>query len=106
MGLAEATRITRSSSRPGTASTAPVHAASIAVGSGPESLAIYIPVSAPDAGKHAYAFTHATTAVVQIDVVARSCVKPRRCAALRCAALRQDAALGRDRDDFVQLQRV
>jgi hypothetical protein len=55
-----------------TASTAPVHAASIAVGSGPESLAIYIPVSAPDAGKHAYAFTHATTAVVQIDVVARS----------------------------------
>jgi len=53
-------------------STAPTHAATIAVGNGPESLEIYVPPGAPDAGHRAYAYTHATTATVEIDVVGRS----------------------------------
>jgi len=55
-----------------TASTAPTHAATIGVGGGPESLEIYAPSAAADAGKPAYAYTHSATAVVEIDVVARS----------------------------------
>jgi hypothetical protein len=54
------------------ASTAPTHAATIGVDSGPESLEIYVPAGGTDGGQHAYAYTNATSATVQIDVVGRS----------------------------------
>ncbi|HEY3817007.1 MAG TPA: hypothetical protein VGL81_07550 [Polyangiaceae bacterium] len=54
------------------ASTAPTHAATIAVGGGPESLAVDAPADGADAGGHPYAYTHSATATLEIDIAARS----------------------------------
>jgi hypothetical protein len=53
-------------------SVAPVHAATIAVPGGPESLEVAVPTVAIDAGGHAYAYTHTATTTVALDVGGRS----------------------------------
>jgi hypothetical protein len=75
-------------------STAPAHAATIGVGGGPESLEIYVPPGAPDAGKRAYAYTNTSSATVEIDVAARSVSAswPNGCATSRGIAV--DSANG------------
>ncbi len=55
-----------------TPSTPPMHAATIAVAGGAESLEIAVPTTALDAGGRAYAYTHTPTTTVAIDVAGRS----------------------------------
>jgi hypothetical protein len=69
-----------------TPSAAPVHATTIGVGSGPESLEIDAP--------HARAFTHATSAVVAIDVVRHEVVDTWPNGCVKSRGLAVDTARG------------